>query len=84
MLGLAAAMAGLIAPITGEPFDVMLISFAPRGVTEMALVALSLPANPALVTLYHIIRILLTVAGLTLSASLDQGPALTAAADQGI
>ena len=68
MLCLAALIAVLLAPITGEPFDVMLISFAPGGVTEMALVALSLPANPALITLYHVIRILITVVGLTLSA----------------
>ncbi len=68
MLCLAALMAALLSPLTGETFDVMLISFAPGGVTEMALVALSLPANPALVTLYHIIRILITVVGLTLSA----------------
>ena len=68
MLGLAALMAAMLAPLTGESFEVMLISFAPGGVTEMALVALSLPANPALVTLYHVIRILITVLGLTLSA----------------
>ncbi|HKK85326.1 MAG TPA: AbrB family transcriptional regulator, partial [Roseovarius sp.] len=45
----------------------MLISFAPGGVTEMALVALSLQANPALVTLHHIWRILITVLGLSLT-----------------
>ena len=68
MLGLAALMALALAPLTGEAFDVMLISFAPGGVTEMALVALSLDANPALVTLHHIYRILLTVIGLVGSA----------------
>lgn len=68
MLGLAAVMAYGLAPLTNEPFDVMLISFAPGGVTEMALVALSLPANPALVTLYHVIRILITVVLLSLTA----------------
>jgi membrane AbrB-like protein len=57
----------LMGPI-GQPFDVMLISFAPGGVTEMALVALSLQANPALVTLHHIFRILITVMGLGLTA----------------
>ena len=36
-------------------------TLAPGGVTEMALVALSLSANPAFVTLHHIYRILLTV-----------------------
>ena len=39
----------------------LLISFAPGGVTEMALIALSLQANPALVTAHHIYRIILTV-----------------------
>lgn len=68
MLALAALMAWLLGPVTGESFEVLLISFAPGGVTEMALVALSVQANPALVTLYHIIRILITVLGLTLSA----------------
>jgi uncharacterized membrane protein AbrB (regulator of aidB expression) len=48
----------------------MLISFAPGGVTEMALVALSLQANPALVTLHHVWRILVTVIGLSVTARL--------------
>ncbi len=68
MLIVAVAFAALLAPVTGEHFDVMLISFAPGGVTEMALVALSLHANPAFVTLHHIVRILITVIGLALSA----------------
>ena len=68
MLAAAALFALLLAPIAGEGFDVMLISFAPGGVTEMALVALSLQANPALVTLHHILRILITVILLTFSA----------------
>ncbi len=66
MLLLAGAFAALLLPFTGESFDVLLISFAPGGVTEMALVALSLQANPAFVTLHHIFRILLTVLGLVL------------------
>lgn len=57
-------------PLTGQPFDVLLISFAPGGVTEMSLVALSLQANPAFVTLHHIVRILITVVGLVLTARL--------------
>ncbi|MFD1159533.1 AbrB family transcriptional regulator [Roseovarius aestuarii] len=67
MLVLAAAFAILLAPQAGETFDVMLISFAPGGVTEMALVALSLQANPAFVTLHHIVRILITVIALGLT-----------------
>ncbi|UXX83498.1 AbrB family transcriptional regulator [Roseovarius pelagicus] len=64
MLLLAAAMALLLQPVLGEPFDVLLITFAPGGVTEMALVALSLQANPAFVTLHHILRIIITVIGM--------------------
>ncbi|MRU13959.1 AbrB family transcriptional regulator [Roseovarius sp. A21] len=67
MLILAAICAEALHLILGEPFDVLFISFAPGGVTEMALVALSLQANPALVTLHHIWRILVTVLGLTLT-----------------
>jgi membrane AbrB-like protein len=70
MLALAAGFAALLAPATGEPFDVLLISFAPGGVTEMALVALSLQANPAFVTLHHIYRILITVLALIARAKL--------------
>ena len=47
------------------PFDVLLISFAPGGLIEMSLIALSLSANPALVSLHHLYRILLTVLGLS-------------------
>ena len=41
------------------------MSFAPGGVTEMSLIALSLSANPAVVTLHHLYRIILTVLGLS-------------------
>ncbi|MEL7011654.1 MAG: AbrB family transcriptional regulator [Pseudomonadota bacterium] len=68
MLLASAAFALLLQPLTGQPFDVLLISFAPGGVTEMSLVALSLQANPAFVTLHHILRILITVLGLVISA----------------
>ncbi|WP_272003356.1 AbrB family transcriptional regulator [Roseovarius sp. ZX-A-9] len=70
MLALAAGMALAMKPILGEGFDVLLISFAPGGVTEMALVALSLQANPAFVTLHHILRILITVIGMIATAPL--------------
>ncbi len=68
MMGIAATIALILRPISGEDFDVLLISFAPGGVTEMALVALSLKANPAFVTLHHITRILLTVLCMLLTA----------------
>lgn len=68
MLIVSATFAILLMPLTGQPFDVLLISFAPGGVTEMSLVALSLQANPAFVTLHHVVRILITVVGLVLSS----------------
>lgn len=61
MLGLGLAFALGLMRLTDQPLDVLLVSFAPGGVTEMALVALSLNANPALVTAHHIWRIILTV-----------------------
>ena len=74
MLVVGATFAFALHIATGIPFEHMLISFAPGGVTEMSLVALSLSANPALVSIHHLIRILLTVVELTfLSGRLDLG-----------
>jgi membrane AbrB-like protein len=61
MLGLGVGLAVTLHEMTGEAVDVLLITLAPGGVTEMALVALSLNANPAFVTIHHIYRIVLTV-----------------------
>jgi len=40
---------------------VLFIIFAPGGVIEMGLIALSLNANPFFVTLHHLLRIAATV-----------------------
>ena len=61
MLGLGMLCALSLGWVTGQPLDVLLICFSPGGVTEMSLIALSLAANPAYVTLHHIYRIFLTV-----------------------
>lgn len=68
MLSIGLVFALGVAMATGMSFDILLISYAPGGVTEMALVALSLNANPALVTVQHIYRIFLTVIGMGLAA----------------
>ena len=39
----------------------LFISFAPGGVTEMSLIALSIASSPALVSAHHIFRIIITV-----------------------
>ncbi len=68
MLILAAVLIWPLIYWGAAPFDVMLISFAPGGITEMALVALSLSASPAYVTVHHVFRILITVLEMTLVA----------------
>ena len=64
MLALAGIFATALTSVTGIPALTLVIAFAPGGVAEMSLVALSLAANPALVSLHHILRILMTVAAL--------------------
>lgn len=61
MLALGAGLAALLAAATGQPWEVMLLCYAPGGIVEMGLVALSLHASPVFVTALHIFRILLTV-----------------------
>ena len=68
MLVLGAALAEALALITGIPFLHLAISLAPGGVTEMSVIALSLAANPALVSLHHVLRILMTVLEMSLLA----------------
>lgn len=55
--GLALAL-GQFIPLS---FQTLLISFAPGGVIEMSLIALSLGASPVLVSTHHLFRILFTV-----------------------
>ena len=64
LLLIALAICLILQKFQPLPFDVLLISFAPGGLTEMSLIALSLNANPALVSLHHMYRIILTVLGL--------------------
>ncbi|MGB0539396.1 MAG: AbrB family transcriptional regulator [Paracoccaceae bacterium] len=61
MLSLALALSALLSLYTGLPFDVLLISLSPGGVTEMSLIALSLRTSPALITVHHMFRITATV-----------------------
>ena len=61
MTGLGVLIASVLHQITGTPIPVLILSFAPGGLIEMGLIALSLEASPLIVTLYHVIRILLTV-----------------------
>lgn len=61
MLALALAFSAALAPLTDESAALYLMAFAPGGVIEMGLIALTLGANPVFVTTHHIIRIFATV-----------------------
>lgn len=61
MLLIDAGLVFLLLFFVDQPFQVLLISFAPGGVTETALIALSLNANPVYVTTLHVFRIIVTV-----------------------
>jgi hypothetical protein len=57
-LAVALTFAGMI----GQPVSQMVLAFAPGGLTEMGLVALSLGADVAYVSAHHIVRIAVLVA----------------------
>ncbi len=61
MLCLGGLLSLGLARLTGLDFLLLFLSFAPGGVAEMSVVALSLAVSPALVSLHHIVRILMTV-----------------------
>lgn len=60
-LSLALALALLLADAAGQPVSAVVLAFAAGGVTEMALVAISLNLSAVYVTLHHVVRIMLTV-----------------------
>lgn len=60
-LALAGIAALLLSGPVGEPIPAVILAFAPGGVTEMSLVALSLQMSAVYVTMHHVLRILLAV-----------------------
>jgi uncharacterized membrane protein AbrB (regulator of aidB expression) len=67
MLLIAAALAWALAQTGEHPFQILLMCYAPGGVVEMGLIALSLGVSPVMVTLHHIIRIGFTVIAVPLA-----------------
>lgn len=61
-LGIASGLAFVLSHWVPVRFQTLLISFAPGGITEMSLIALSLGVSPVLVSSHHLFRILFTVA----------------------
>ena len=66
MLGIGAALALTLDKLGMQSFEVLLMCYAPGGVVEMGLIALSLGVSPMMVTLHHIARIGFTVIAIPL------------------
>jgi len=62
MLALSLGFAVALHLLGGMPVEVLFISFAPGGVTEMGLIALSLQVSPTVVVAHHLLRIIMAVA----------------------
>lgn len=70
MLALGLGMSLILHAQSGTPLIALIIAFAPGGVTEMSLVALSLQVSPAFVAIHHIYRIVITVVELSFASRL--------------
>ena len=62
MLGLALGFAFALHAMLGLDRSLVLLAFAPGGLTEMSLVALAMKAEVAFVALHHVVRIVLVIA----------------------
>lgn len=60
-LAIAAGFALALHALVGEPVTGVFLAFAPGGLAEMSLIALSLQASVAYVTVHHVARIVLAV-----------------------
>ena len=62
MLGLALGFAVALHAMLGLDRSLVLLAFAPGGLSEMSLVALAMKAEVAFVALHHVVRIVLVIA----------------------
>lgn len=60
-LGMAFGFAWALAPWVGEPLTAVFLAFAPGGLAEMSLIALSLQMSVVYVTVHHVARIVMSV-----------------------
>lgn len=61
MLVLASGIAVVCADLVAEPISAVILAFAPGGVSEMALLALSMELSVVYVTLHHVARIMVAI-----------------------
>jgi len=57
MLGATIGFALVLTPMTGIPFEAVVLAFSPGGLAEMSLIALSLGVETAFVATHHVARI---------------------------
>jgi membrane AbrB-like protein len=57
MVGFAALISFGLEQATGLPFQSLLLSFAPGGLAEMALISIAMGIDPAFVSSHHLIRV---------------------------
>jgi membrane AbrB-like protein len=67
-LALAAVAALLLPALVGESWEAVVLAFAPGGIAEMSLVALSLEVSVLYVTAHHVARIVLAIGSAKLLA----------------
>jgi len=60
-LALALLFGFILGPFIGEPIEAVILAFAPGGVVEMSLIAISLEVSVIYVAIHHVARILLAV-----------------------
>lgn len=61
MLGATIGFAWVLAPLTGIPFEAVVLAYSPGGLAEMSLIALSLGVETAFVATHHVARISMIV-----------------------
>ena len=61
MIGIGMAIASVVTLFDGQSPEMLILTFAPGGLTEMGLMALALSGNSAIVVLHHILRIAFTI-----------------------
>ncbi len=61
LIGLALGLAALMGPIVGEPAATIFLAFAPGGLPEMSLIALSVGVSIPFVMSHHLLRLVLSL-----------------------
>lgn len=61
MLAVTSVFAAILPALVGERWEAVFLAFAPGGLAEMALVALSLDFSVVYVTVHHVLRIIIAV-----------------------